>query len=284
MWIATTVKELRKRRSGLKGNVVLVPTLGALHNGHISLIEKGQAMAPNVIASIFVNPTQFGPGEDYEQYPRPVEADLAACRRCGIAGVFQPLADQMYPPKISDCQITVPSLASILEGKIRPQHFEGVCRIVLKLFNMVQPDLACFGRKDFQQLRIVQTLAAALNLRTEIVECETVRDEQGLALSSRNVHLDAAQYRRALGLFESLNQARVLVEKIGQTNPCVVEASMRQTMAARQIQVDYAVVRHPRTLMELDRIEPKRTDGVVALVAGRVDGLRLIDSMVLGKV
>ena len=283
MWVATTVKQLRQRRSALLGKVVLVPTLGALTDGHISLIKKGQSVAPNVIVSIFVNPTQFGPDEDYDQYPRPIEADLAVCRKCGITGVFHPSVNQMYPPQVPHCQVTIPALASILEGEHRPQHFAGVCRVVLKLFNMVQPALACFGKKDFQQLRILQILAADLNLPTTIVACETVRDEQGLALSSRNVQLNAEQYRRALGLFEALGQAKALVERAGQTDPQRVETSMRQAMAGHQIDVDYAVVRHPLTLAELPRIEPQFTGSVVALVAGHVDGVRLIDNMVLGR-
>lgn len=282
MWTAKTVRETRRRRAAMNGRVALVATLGALHEGHLSLIDAARRAADHILVSIFVNPSQFGPDEDYSKYPRPLENDLAMCRRAGVEGVLCPEVDQIYPPGQTTAELTVPELARGLEGEFRPHHFAGVCRVVLKLLNIFQPHLTCFGQKDFQQMRIVETLVRDLNIPVEIVECPTVREPDGLAVSSRNQFLEGHTRQSARGLYKALMQAKRLIETEGQTDPDSVERSMEQVMRSHQVQVDYTAVRHPVSLTPLDRIERHAPDGVVALVAGRVGNVRLIDNMIAG--
>ena len=281
MWIADSIAELKQHRSQAPAPVALVPTMGALHAAHQSLIEAAQRHAATVIVSIFVNPTQFSPGEDFDRYPRPADEDLALCRAAGVTGLFQPTVEQMYPPEVPPCRLQVPALAAELEGAARPGHFDGVCRVVAKLLNIVGPHVACFGRKDFQQLRVIQAMVADLNLPVGIIECPTLRDADGLALSSRNVHLSPQQRRHGLGLSKALREAERMIGTADETDPQVVEQAMQQVMQAHQVEVDYAAVRHPLTLAALDSIDPALTGGVVALVAGRVGTVRLIDSVLV---
>lgn len=281
MWTAATVAELREQRQALAGRVALVPTMGALHEGHLALIDAGRQLADQVIVSIFVNPTQFGPGEDFQKYPRPVEADLAACRARDVDGVFMPDVQQMYPPGGIDTRIDVPLLTGEFEAEHRRGHFAGVCRVVTKLLNMAQPDVAVFGRKDYQQWRIIEAMTADMGMPVRIVGVDTVRDSHGLALSSRNTYLSPKARKHALGLYKALCEARMLVEDAAEADPLAVEKAMRQVMQAHQVEVDYAAVRHPMTLAKLDAIEPQLTGGVVALVAGRIEGVRLLDNMLL---
>ena len=280
MWHSQQIDDLRHRRASLEGSVALVPTMGALHRGHVSLIERGLEIADHVIVSVFVNPTQFGAGEDFSKYPRPLVDDLGKCEAAGAAGVFCPLPEVMYPPEQIPADVTVPSLATILEGEFRPTHFAGVCRVVLKLFNIVQPDVACFGRKDYQQLKVIEAMVGDLNLPIRIEACETLREPDGLAMSSRNVYLRDAERQHALGMSKALKEAARMFEA-GETDPEIVSSAMRQNLEAHQVEVDYAEVRHPTTLQPLDIIEPALTGGVVALVAGRVGNTRLIDNMLL---
>ncbi len=282
MWIAETIRETRRRRKAMKGRIALVATMGALHEGHQSLIDTAKRVADHILVSIFVNPSQFGPNEDYEKYPRPLEDDLEMCRRAGVEGVLCPDADQIYPPGQIASEVTVPELAKVLEGEYRPHHFAGVCRVVLKLLNIFQPHLTCFGQKDFQQMRVVESLVRDLNLPVEVVECPTVREPDGLAVSSRNKYLSGPLRPKALGLYKALVQATMLIEQDAETDPRVVERSMAHVMQSHQVQVDYAVVRHPAILAPLDCIEPRVTGGIVALVAGRVGHVRLIDNMLIG--
>jgi pantoate--beta-alanine ligase len=283
MWTSTTIADLRRQRHGLRGTVAFVPTMGALHAGHASLMQAGLRLADHVIVSIFVNPTQFGPHEDFHRYPRPLERDLALCERTGVAGVFHPSVEEMYPPGQPECVIEVPAVAAELEGALRPGHFRGVCRVVAKLLNIVQPDVACFGRKDYQQLKVVEAMVADLALPLRVVGLLTVREADGLALSSRNAYLNAEQRRHAVGLFKALSEARAMVEERGETDPATVEAAIRMVVQAHQMQVDYAVMRHPQTLATLDSIDPPLTGGAVALVAARLGLVRLIDNMLLGE-
>jgi len=283
MWIARNIDEIRSRRGALTGRVAFVPTMGALHAGHVSLMHAAAKLADHVVVSIFVNPTQFGPNEDFNRYPRPIEKDLDACRAAGVAGVFYPSVEAMYPPDKPACDVTVPSMASILEGVVRPGHFAGVCRVVAKLFNIVRPDVACFGQKDYQQCRVIETMTEDLAFPIAIAELATMREADGLAMSSRNVYLGPEERRHAVGLHKALMAARLLVDEEGESNPAAVEAAMRQVMLSHHIAPDYAVVRHPRTLGELDAITPAVTGGVVALVAGKLGSVRLIDNMVIGR-
>ncbi|MEX0774114.1 MAG: pantoate--beta-alanine ligase [Phycisphaeraceae bacterium] len=281
MWISKTVDELRARRRELLGPVALVPTMGALHAGHVSLIEAGRRLAEHVIVSIFVNPTQFGPNEDYTRYPRPIERDLTLCEQAGAAGVFAPSVEEMYPPGRPECAIEVPAVAGDLEGAHRPGHFRGVCRVCAKLFNMTQPDVACFGRKDYQQLVVIQAMVADLAMPLRIVGCPTVREGDGLAMSSRNVYLQDHDRKLALGLSKALDEARMMVEQAGEADPHRVEQAMAQVMTAHHMKVDYAAVRHPANVAKLDAISPRLTGGVIALVAGHAGKVRLLDNALL---
>jgi len=282
MFIARTVGEMREYRRGLHGRAAFIPTLGALHAGHISLITGARKLADHVLVSIFLNPTQFGPGEDYETYPWDLNTDLDKCREASVAGVFCPSLDQMYPPGQVACEVRVPQLGNVLEGKMRPGFFTGVCRVVAKLFNIVQPDIACFGKKDYQQARVVEAMVADLAMPLGIELFATVREADGLACSSRNAYLKGPGRKQATCLFKALAGAKLLVEEGGEVDPSVVESAMLRRLAAHQAKVDYAVVRHPQTLAPLDCLEPALTDGVVALVAARVAGVRLIDNMEIG--
>lgn len=283
MWVAQSVQQMRVHRHEMPGGLALVPTMGALHRGHARLMEVARTTGCPAVVSIFVNPTQFGPGEDYEQYPRQLERDLDLCRDAGAAGVFCPAVAEMYPPDVAECSVTVPALADQLEGRSRPGHFAGVCRVVAKLFNIVQPTVACFGQKDYQQLKVIQAMVDDLNVPVKIVAVPTVREDNGLAMSSRNVRLTPGGRKKALGLYKALLEARSLVEDDGELDPGAVEAAMSQAMTAHQVEVDYAVVRHPQSLATIQCIDPRLTGGVAALVAGKVDSVRLIDAMVLGQ-
>jgi pantoate--beta-alanine ligase len=281
MWIAVDVPSLREQRRKWQGPVALVPTMGALHQGHLSLIEKARQITPHVVVSIFVNPTQFGPTEDFNRYPRPIERDLELCRQAGAAGVFNPTVDAVYPPGVSACEISVPEVAADLEGAMRPGHFAGVCRVVAKLFNMVQPTHACFGQKDLQQLRVIEAMVADLNFPLEIVPCETLRDPDGLAMSSRNVYLTPEGRKHGLGISKALKEGRRLILEQGESDPQAVESAMAQILKAHHLQIDYAVVRHARTLAPIDCIEPQQPGRVAMLIAARVEKVRLIDNMLV---
>ena len=283
MWIAKTIGDVRRHRGTMPANVAFVPTMGALHKGHLSLIEAAKQMGYPVVASIFVNPTQFGPRDDFEQYPRPLEQDLAACERAGVAGVFCPAVGEMYPSDRPGCELTVPALADVLEGSIRPGHFAGVCRVVAKLLHIIEPEVVCFGQKDYQQLKVIEEMVDDLAMSVRVVGLPTVREADGLAMSSRNAYLGPEARRRAVSLYKSLCEAKRLVEEVGESDPAVVQDAMAQVLTAHQVGVDYAVVRHPQILAELDCIEPQLTGGVVALVAGCIEGVRLIDNSVLGQ-
>lgn len=282
LWTCQTVDELRQRRSALTGTVAFVPTMGALHAGHASLIRHGRQLADRVIVSIFVNPTQFGPQEDYQKYPRTLASDQAICQAAGAEGIFAPTVQEMYPPGLSACLVDVPAVAGDLEGVCRPGHFQGVCRVVAKLLNVVQPDLACFGQKDYQQLAVIQAMVADLAMPVRIVPCPTQRETDGLAMSSRNVYLDAATRPLAVGLFKALKQAQTMILQEHQTDVAGIEAAMARTLTDHQMQVDYAVVRHPATLAKLDRIDLAAHGGAVALIAARLGSVRLIDNLKIG--
>lgn len=279
MHVTKTIEETRRQLAGA-GRIALVPTMGALHVGHMSLVKRAREIADTVVVSIFVNPTQFGPGEDFTRYPRPLENDLAMCRAEGVSLVFEPTVDEMYPPAEVPVEIDVPSLTGVLEGAHRPGHFAGVCRVVTKLFQAVRPSVACFGMKDFQQLAVVRAMTAGLFLGVEIEACPTVREADGLACSSRNVYLKPGERPAALSLSKALREAHQLVAD-GETDPAPVEWAMRDQMQAHGVAVDYAAVRDPRTLSPVDMINT-RLSPVVCLVAGRVGAVRLIDNAVLG--
>lgn len=273
---------MRQQRRELRGQTALVPTLGGLHAGHLSLIDGAKKQADYVLVSLFLNPTQFGAGEDYDTYPADLKEDLDKCREAAVDGVFCPSVEEMYPLGQVACQVQVPDLGSDLEGKIRPSFFHGVCRVVTKLLNIMQPDIACFGKKDYQQLRVVEAMVADLAMPIDIVPFPIVREADGLACSSRNINLSIPGRKQATCLYKALCEAKILIEDAVESNPQVIESAMQHVLGSHRAEVDYAVVRHRRTLAPLDCIDPSLTAGVVALVAARVSDVRLIDNMEIG--
>jgi pantoate--beta-alanine ligase len=276
MDVLRTIDEARRWRAEQPGRVALVPTMGALHAGHLAHLDAAKPAADHRVVSIFVNPTQFGPHEDFARYPRPVSDDLSRCEAKGVDAVFMPEPEAMYPPHIPASSVEVPSLTREFEATQRPGHFAGVCRVVLKLLHLLDPHAVTFGQKDYQQLVVCSAMIADLNLPIDVITVPTVREADGLALSSRNVYLDEDQRRRALGLIKALRLAERMIRE-GETDASVVEAAMRQTIEAHQIVIDYAAVRHPTTLAELDCIDGQ----VVALAAGRLGPTRLLDNVLI---
>ncbi|MET8862227.1 pantoate--beta-alanine ligase [Nonomuraea sp. NPDC004580] len=269
--VARNREDLVKARRG--GTVALVPTMGALHEGHRSLIRQARVRADQVVVSIFVNPLQFGPNEDFSRYPRTFDADLDVCRAEGVEVVFHPSAEDMYPP---DRQVGVSSgeMGRVVEGAARPGHFDGVLTVVLKLFNLVQPDLAVFGQKDAQQLALIRRMVADLDLPIEILGAPTVREPDGLALSSRNRYLSDDDRQVALALSRALRAgaARLMPDEIRAEAREVLDA------AGPALDVDYLALVDPATFAEVD----DDFEGLAVLaVAARVGSTRLIDNVTL---
>ena len=270
--VRRAVREARGR--GRK--VGLVPTMGALHEGHASLIRAARGETGCVVVSIFVNPAQFGPGEDLSRYPRPLEKDMELCRREGVDAVFTPSAAEMYPEGFAT-SVRVAGLSEKMCGAFRPGHFDGVCTVVAKLFAIVQPDVAYFGEKDAQQLAIIRRMAADLNLPPEIHGCPIVREPDGLALSSRNAYLSADERRRAPALSAALAEAKLALAA-GERDAAKVAAAVRRRLeAAAGVEIQYVAVVDPDTLADLARI----ADKVLVAVAAKVGATRLIDNVLL---
>src|SRR5262245_2151038 len=277
--VVTTVEAVRQgvaaaRQGGL--TVGLVPTMGALHDGHVSLIRAARAETGFVVVSIFVNPTQFGPSEDLSRYPRQLEQDLEICGQESVDLVFAPDDAQVYPPGFRTF-VDVQGLQDVLCGASRPGHFRGVATVVLKLFNMVQPDVAYFGQKDAQQARIIRQMVDDLNVPVRLRICPIVREADGLALSSRNQYLDPTQRRQATALYRALAEAREQIEA-GERDAATI-----QRLLATRIQnapgaaLDYAAVVDADSLGPLDRLRGE----VLLALAVRFDGTRLIDNVQL---
>lgn len=279
MQILKTVQDVRNWRKAQTGKVGFVPTMGALHPGHLSLIDHASQAADHIIVSIFLNPTQFSPNEDLDRYPKPFEADLQHCKDHKVDAVWTPHVNDVYPPDELDLEIDVPALTAILEGAHRPDHFQGVCRVVAKLFGVVLPDIACFGQKDFQQLKVIQSLTAGLSLPIEIITCPTIREPDGLAMSSRNIYLNQEERKNALALSKALREAEHLI-LTGEINPSNIEHAMAQILSTHNADIDYAVVRNETTLAELDVINLNLND-VVCLIAANIGSTRLIDNKVI---
>ena len=276
MHIVSTGAELHRRLASAK-RVAFVATMGNLHQGHLTLMEIARREGDVVVASIFVNRLQFGPNEDFDRYPRTIEADREGLERVGVDVLFAPLEQEMYPtPQVY--RVQPPPLADELEGAFRPGFFGGVCTVVLKLFNLVQPDAAVFGKKDRQQLKIVRGMVQQFNLPIEIVPAETVRADDGLALSSRNNYLTPDERREAPHLYRVL---RGIAEAIidGRTDYANLEAAGRAELAARGWKVDYVAIRHGLAL----RIpHPEGFDHpnlLIVLAAATLGTTRLIDNV-----
>jgi pantoate--beta-alanine ligase len=274
-----TIAEMRQalkphRTSGSR--VGLVPTMGALHAGHASLMRRARSECNTVVASIYVNPTQFGPDEDFDRYPRQLQQDLAVCGQEGAAFVFAPPNAEMYGGG-SLTSIHVAKLSERLCGPFRPGHFDGVCTVVAKLFHIVQPDLAYFGQKDAQQVAILKRMVADLNFPLEIVVCPTVREADGLAMATRNAYLTAQQRQRAACLYEALRAGRDAIQSGVETSGRVAAIMRDVVLAAGPVVIDYMEAVDAHTL------EP--TDGLAGtvLLAGaiRIGTTRLIDNLVV---
>ncbi|MEM6392870.1 MAG: pantoate--beta-alanine ligase [Planctomycetota bacterium] len=290
MLVCRTIDELRRARRDdptPRHLVGFVPTMGALHAGHMThvplvreaLLQRQPAdpqADPAVWVSIFVNPTQFGPHEDFQNYPRTLDDDLDRCRAAGVTGVFAPDPADIYPPGQPDAAIDIPDLAHTLEGAARPGHFAGVCRVVLKLINLVEPGLVTLSRKDYQQLLVCTAMLRDLFVPTGLCVVPTHREPDGLAMSSRNAYLTDNQRPAALGLARALAEARHTINQSPHTTPAELETLMAHTAAAHGFTLDYAAIRHPDTLQPLDSLDapthPTSTTNPVALLAGRLPG------------
>ena len=268
---------MRRARHEMAGSVGLVPTMGALHEGHLSLVRHARAGDDTVVVSIFVNPTQFGPSEDFARYPRDPDRDLALLREVGTDLVFMPPVEEIYPQGF-DTYVEVGKLAQVLEGAKRPTHFRGVATVVAKLFSIVQPHRAYFGQKDAQQLAVIRRLTRDLDLPVEVVGLPTVREPDGLAMSSRNVYLSAEERKAALALYRSLEAAQELWRS-GVRDASLIRRRMREVLAAEPLaRVDYVSVADAETLEELETVN---SPALVSL-AVRIGKTRLIDNVTLG--
>ncbi len=273
MQIVKDAIELKKLRASLNGSVGFVPTMGALHEGHISLIKKARAENDFVIVSIFVNPTQFLEGEDLDKYPRKDEADIKICELAGVDIIFMPTIDSVYNE--DELSITAPKIRGfILEGAKRPGHFDGVLQIVMKLFNITDATNAYFGKKDAQQLALITQMTKDYFLNVNIVPCEIVRDSRGIALSSRNTYLSEGEYERALSLSRSLKLASDMVAK-SELDSSKIKVAMEDLLTKSVDKLDYVAI-VDREFRELDKVEIGNS---IILVAAFVGNTRLIDNI-----
>ncbi|NLY74327.1 MAG: pantoate--beta-alanine ligase [Firmicutes bacterium] len=279
MLVIEKIQELRKTLTGLANRdmkVGLVPTMGYLHEGHLSLIRRAKAENDLVVVSIFVNPAQFGPNEDFQRYPRDLERDQELAEAAGTDILFAPEVGEMYPEGYQTYVEVTGGVARRMCGASRPGHFRGVATVVLKLFNIVEPDRAYFGEKDAQQLRVIRRMARDLNLKVEIIGCPIVREADGLALSSRNVYLNQAERKAALILYRTLSRAKELIE-IGERDAAVLREQLIKTIAAEpSASLDYLEI------ADSESLEPvaKLTGEIIIALAVRIGTTRLIDNMV----
>jgi pantoate--beta-alanine ligase len=273
--IDKTRETIAKARSAGK-KIGFVPTMGALHQGHFSLIKAAKKQTDFVIVSIFVNPAQFGPGEDIDKYPRPFDADVKACKKLGVDVVFAPPVEQMYPQK-NLTWVNIEKLSEPLCGKSRPGHFRGVATVCAKLFNIVQSDFAFFGQKDAQQVIIVQRMVADLNMPLKIVVCPTIREKDGLAMSSRNKYLNAEQRKDAALLYAALQEAELFVNA-GVRKSSELMAEMEKILKiSKQIKIDYIGIVDALSLNELKEVEGH----ILIALAVKLGAARLIDNIML---
>ena len=277
MIVVRSVEDVRREIAAARARgeeIALVPTMGALHAGHLSLVQTACEDCDFVVVSIFVNPAQFGPHEDFDKYPGAFEAQLEACRECGVNLVFVPDVATIYPDTFSTF-VEVEGLSDVLEGRCRPGHFRGVATVVLKLLNIVQPDVAYFGRKDYQQQALIRRMSHDLDLPTDIRTCDTVRELDGLALSSRNRYLSDDERVAALSLSKCLKLAKQRLTA-GATD---VDSVRREMLALLNetpgVTVDYATIADPESLADITSPQPE----MIALVAAKVGPARLIDNL-----
>jgi pantoate--beta-alanine ligase len=276
MKTASSISEVRKFRTAMTGRFGLVPTMGALHAGHLSLVEQAKLQCEHVGVSIFVNPTQFGPGEDFAAYPRTLQRDLDMLEQVGVDLVWSPNCTGMYPEGFQTW-VTVEEVSIPLEGQFRPGHFRGVATVVAKLFNAFTPDAAYFGQKDGQQVAVIKRMAMDLNFPVDIVVCPTMREADGLAMSSRNAYLTPEERRAATVLFRALTAARALHET-GEREADELRAEMRRVLRAEPLaREEYVSIAHPETMDELEKVQGP----ALFSLAVRIGKTRLIDNFLL---
>ena len=294
MRICSTIDEMRTAARAVRAagsRLGFVPTMGALHDGHLSLVRAARASCDVVAASIFVNPTQFGPNEDLAKYPRSFERDRDLLEREGVELLFAPSVEEMYPTAADQSAdrsvrptaltwVTVEELSGRLDGRSRPGHFRGVTTVVAKLFHIVEPDAAFFGQKDAAQVAVIRRMVRDLNLAVEIAVCPIVREADGLAMSSRNAYLDAQQRRQALVLHRSLMQVRELVAGGEQNAARLASAGRAEIAAENSVRLDYFEIVDQETLDPVADV----SRGALVAVAAYVGGTRLIDNLVIGKI
>ncbi len=263
------------RRTGRR--VALVPTMGALHEGHLSLVRLAHEHAERIVVSIFINPTQFGPGEDLASYPRDMAGDMAKLSALGVDVVFAPTAEEMYPPGVPPTWVEVEGLTRGLCGRSRPGHFRGVTSVVARLFNAARPHVAIFGQKDYQQLLVVRAMSHALHLGVEIVAAPTVREPDGLAMSSRNAYLEPAARQQARSLNAALHEARRLFHEGARDARALVAEARRGIAREPLAEIQYVELCDADTLEPLEKIHER----AVMALAVIIDGTRLIDNVLL---
>lgn len=275
MQIIRQLAALRERTKLIRADgatIALVPTMGALHAGHMALVELAKGEADHVIVSIFVNPRQFGPNEDLKKYPRPEDQDATMLAEAGVTALWTPPVEEVYPDGFST-SISVARLGDVLEGTARPGHFDGVATVVAKLFNQVRPDIAIFGEKDWQQLAIIRRMARDLDFDLEIIGLPTQRDADGLALSSRNAYLDAAQRKAAVALPRALLEAGAAIEEGGEIGKALSDA--RSGIEAAGFAIDYVELADAATLQPMTELDREAR----LLAAARIGSTRLIDNI-----
>lgn len=275
MKVVSELSVLRAQRSAWSGKVGFVPTMGNLHEGHLALVSEAQKTCEHIVVSIFVNPMQFGENEDYTTYPRTFEADAGKLKALGVDLLFMPEATTIYPQTPAQhTQVLVPGVSDGLCGVSRPGHFTGVATIVCKLLNMVQPDLAVFGKKDYQQLAVIRKMVSDLALPVKIAGLDTIREADGLAMSSRNGYLSAEQRQQANFLYQLLSTVKAEI-KDGEKDFVGLEASAYAKLRQAQFEADYFAVRKQHDLSEAD----ENTQDFVLLVAAKLGDTRLIDNL-----
>ncbi|AJG41565.1 pantoate--beta-alanine ligase [Thermotoga sp. RQ7] len=280
MRIIETIEEMKKFSEEMrekKKTIGFVPTMGYLHEGHLSLVRRARAENDVVVVSIFVNPTQFGPNEDYERYPRDFERDRKLLEKENVDCVFHPSVEEMYPPDFSTF-VEETKLSKPLCGRSRPGHFRGVCTVVTKLFNIVKPHRAYFGQKDAQQFRVLRRMVRDLNMDVEMIECPIVREPDGLAMSSRNVYLTPEERKQALALYQSLKIAENLFLNGERDAVKIKEAMINHLSRFDRVKIDYVEIVDEETLEPVEKIDRK----VIVAVAAWVGKARLIDNTILG--
>jgi pantoate--beta-alanine ligase len=276
MEILKTINEIKQLRPSLPPPLGFVPTMGYLHEGHLVLVRQARAENSSVVVSIFVNPTQFGPEEDFERYPRDPKRDLALLEKEGTDVVFMPSAGEIYPPNFSSW-VEVGKVAERLEGVSRPGHFRGVATVVAKLFNIVQPDKAYFGQKDAQQLIVIKRMVADLDMSLDVVAVPTVREPDGLAMSSRNTYLNPEERKQALVLYQALTLAQKLFSG-GEKDAQAIRHQMTELIQKQPLaEIDYISIADAETLDELDVVKPP----ALVSLAVKIGKTRLIDNIVL---